>query len=281
MTNDSTSGLTQSVSRALRILRCFTDESHLQRVSDISAQLGLTPSLVSRLLATLESEGFVERDEETGLYGLGASIITLAGVALNNNRLRVEALGEMQKVADRLGLGVNLAVLDGDAIFYLAHIDGPQAPRAYTLIGRHNPLHATGMGKVLLAHLPDEERDVYLKQLPLPAYTTRTITDRQVLREEVDRVRAQGWAVEMEELALGRACIAGPIRDQKGSVIAALSISGPLSALRWEQRRDELINAIIEVTDLISMRLGYITAPRSPRGEWRPMQPLSRPRQRR
>jgi DNA-binding IclR family transcriptional regulator len=270
MNQESQTGLTQSVTRALKILRCFTDEAPLQRVSDISTQLKLTPSLVSRLLATLENEGFVERDKETGFYQLGKSILTLAGVALNHNRLRMEALSEMQRVVNTLGLGVNLAVLDGDTIFYVAHIDGPQAPRAYTLIGRRNPLHATGIGKILLAHLADDTRAHYLEHLPLPAYTVRTITEPEVLNEELNKVRTQGWALEMEELALGRACIAGPIRNQKGTVIAALSISGPLTTLSWEERREELINNIIEVTDLISMRLGYITAPRPSQGTWRP-----------
>jgi DNA-binding IclR family transcriptional regulator len=262
----------------LRILKCFTDETPVLRVGDVSAKLDLTPSLVSRLLATLEHEGMVERDEETGFYRLGRAIVTLAGVSLNTNRLRVEALTEMQAVANRLGLGVNMAVLDGDAIFYLAHVDGPHAPRPYTLIGRHNPLHATGMGKLLLAFLPDAERTAYLEGLPLPAYTSHSITDRQRLREELDTIRARGWAVELEELALGRGCVAGPIRDKHGRVVAAISISGPISTLDWEARRAELISAIIEVADRISMRMGYLTAPRPRNGGWRPGVPAERKR---
>jgi len=263
-------GRTQSVTRALRILKCFSDETPVLRVGDVSTKLGLTPSLVSRLLATLEHEGMVERDLETGFYRLGRAIFTLASVSLNTNRLRVEALTEMQEVENRLGLGVNMAVLDGDTIFYLAHVDGPKAPRPYTLIGRRNPLHATGMGKLLLAFLPDAERTAYVEQLPLPAYTNRTITDRQRLREELDTIRGQGWAVELEELALGRGCVAGPIRDKNGRVVAAISISGPISTLDWEVRRADLISVIIEVADRISMRMGYLTAPRHTGGGWRP-----------
>ena len=267
---DTPAGLTQSVARALMILKCFTDREPQRRVSDISAQLELTPSLVSRLLSTLEHEGFVERSEDTNFYRVGKGIITLAGVALNHNRLRMEALDEMQQVIKRLKLGINLAVLDDDSLFYLAHIDGPDAPRAYTLIGRRNPLHATGMGKVLLAYLPTEARSACLKRLTFYPYTTHTLTDSDLLEKELTAVRKRGWALELEELALGRACIAGPIRNQQGSVVAALSISGPLSTLRWEERKDELIAAIIETTDRISMRLGYITAPRMQEGEWRP-----------
>jgi DNA-binding IclR family transcriptional regulator len=262
--------LTQSVTRAISILSCFTDETPLLRVTDISNRLNLTPSLVSRLLTTLEHQGFVERDDDTGFYRLGKAIITLAGVALNHNRLRMEALAEMQRTSFRLGLGVNLAVLDRDTIFYLAHVDAPEVPRHYTLIGRKNPLHATGMGKVLLAWLPDHERDTLIDSMELHAYTPHTITDRGVLDQHLEDVRRQGWALEMEELALGRACVAGPIRAQHGDVVAAMSISGPLSTLRWHEQRDLLISTVIELADRISIRLGYITAPRLPEGTWRP-----------
>ena len=269
MSNNSQTSLTQSVTRAVHILTCFTDETPLLRVTDISNRLELTASLVSRLLSTLEHEGFVERDEDTGFYRLGRTIVTLAGVALNHNRLRMEALSEMQRVHNLLGLGVNLAEFDQDSIFYLAHIDAPELPRHYTLIGRHNPLHATGMGKVLLASLPDEERANCIQRLNLYPYTPHTLSDSQSLEAELDDVRSQGWALEMEELAFGRACIASPIRDQSGKVIAAVSISGPLSTMRWNERRDELINAVIEIADRISMRLGYVTVPHVP-GKWRP-----------
>lgn len=264
MGSDRQSNLTQSVTRALDILKCFTDETPLLRVTDISVWLELTPSLVSRLLLTLEHEGFVERDEETGFYRLGKSIIALSSVALNHNRLSVEALPEMQAVSAEWGLGVNLSILDGDSIFYLANCDGRQAPRPYTLVGRRNPLHATGMGKVLLAHCSPQGRDDYLKRLSLPHYTVHTISDRETLAAELNRIQAQGWATEIEELALGRGCVAGPIRDRTGKVVAALSVSGPLSALRWDDRRQELIDLVIETADRISIRLGYITAPLLP-----------------
>ncbi len=269
MSGNSQANLTQSVTRALHILSCFTDQTPVLRVTDICNRLDLTPSLVSRLLTTLEHEGFVERDEDTGFYRLGRMIFTLGGVALNANRLRMEAIGDMQQVSTSLRLGVNLAVLDHDSIFYLAHIEAPETPRRYSLIGRHNPLHATGMGKVLLAHEPDETRAAIIQRLNLQPYTTHTITDPERLEQELNQVRAQGWALEMEELALGRACISSPIRDQSGAVVAAMSISGPLTALRWHERRDSLISTAIEVADRISIRLGYVTAPRLLEGNWR------------
>lgn len=269
MSSDIPSGLTQSVVRALRILTCFSDETPQLRVSDVSTRLDLTPSLVSRLLSTLEHEGFVERDPDTGFYRLGRTVTTLAGISLNHNRLRVESLDEMHRVSRRLGLGVNLSVLGEQAIFYLGHVDSPDTPRGYTLIGRHNPLHATGMGKILLAFLPGAEREALLADIEYTAFTKHTITNPDVLRDELTEVRSRGWSTELEELALGRACVAGPIRDRTGSVVAALSLSGPLSTFRWAERKDELIATLVETTDLISMRLGYVTAPQAGAGGWR------------
>lgn len=253
--------LTQSVTRALSILNCFTDETPELRMTDISQRLNLTTSLVSRLLATLEHDGFVSQDENTGMYHLGRSVLTLASVALNQNQLRMEALSEMQDASRDIGLGVNLSVLDKHTIFYLAHIETPEVPRPYTLIGRRNPLHATGMGKVHLAYLPLNQQEELLDELELISYTVHTCTDRDRLYEELQLVRERGWAVEIEELALGRACVAAPIRDASGRIVAALSFSGPLSRIQWEQREKELTSKIIEVCDRISIRLGYITAP--------------------
>lgn len=254
------SGLTQSVSRALSILTCFNDETPELRMTDISQQLDLTPSLVSRLLGTLEHDGFVEQDPATGMYRLGRAIITLAGVTLNHNQLRMEALGEMQAASGRTGLGVNLSVLDGDTIFYLAHIETPDMPRMYTLIGRRNPLHATAMGKLLLAYLPDGPRQETVDRLKLYPYTVKTLTSKEALAEQLDAIRARGWAAEMEELALGRLCIAGAVRDKSSRIIGSISLSGPLSLVKWDKRKDELIEQVIEVCDRVSMRLGYITA---------------------
>jgi DNA-binding IclR family transcriptional regulator len=259
-------GLTQSVERALSILSLFTDERPALRVADASTALGLGQSTTSRLLATLEALGYVRRDPHTGHYRLGAEVIRLGGVALNDNELRRQALGDLHDMSSCTGLGANLAVLrqfgpTDWGIFYLAHFDGAKAPRTYTLIGRRNPLHATAMGKVLLAHLPEPERDAILDCLPLPAYTPHTITTRSALEAVLETVLRRGYAVEDEELAFGRACVAAPVRDLAGRVVAAISLSGPLSALQLETREPELARLVIECADRISGRLGYVATP--------------------
>ena len=261
VTDRNGAGATQAVDRALAALTCFSDAEPRLRVSDIARRLGLTQSTVSRLLATMEAQGFLERDPRGGTYQLGPTLITLAGIALNQSEIRRQAVAELSEIAARLGLAANLAVLRDDAIFYLATVEGPRAPKAFTMLGKRNPLHCTGMGKALLAHLPEAEREAVLARLAYTRFTPFTIGSAEELRSALEAVCRRGYAMECEELAFGRGCVAAPIRDAGGSVVAAMSISGPLSALDLEHRVTELAGEVIEAADRVSHKLGYLTAP--------------------
>ncbi len=258
---DVSLGLTQSVERALGVLKCFGDAQPRLRVSDLARQLDLSQSTVSRLLATMESLGFVERDQLTGQFGLGLELVTLAGIALNQLEVRRQAVEELSAVAADLGLAANLAILRNDELFYLATAEGPQAPKLYTMIGKRAPLHATGMGKAFLAHFQTEDQQAILARLPYPRFTRFTAGSADELRPMLERARAQGYAVEREELAFGRACVAAVIRDASGAVVAATSISGPLSVMKLDQREDQLATRVIEMADHVSHRLGMVTVP--------------------
>jgi DNA-binding IclR family transcriptional regulator len=256
-------GLTQSVERALALLTCFGDAQPRLRVSDLARQLELTQSTVSRLLATMESLGFVEREPQTGLYGLGLELVTLAGVALNQIEVRRQAVAELASVAAELGLAANLAVLRDDELFYLASVEGPKAPKLFTMIGKRAPLHATGMGKALLANLAADAQAALLGRIPYPRFTRYTAGSADELRPTLETAREHGYATEREELAFGRACVAAVIRDASGAVVATTSISGPLSALNLDRREDELAARVIEMADNVSHRLGLVTVPRA------------------
>lgn len=250
------SGNNQSVERAAQLLRALADAGHTRvRASDLASAAGLGLSTASRLLATLESLGFVERDPVTSLYRLGPLALRVGGAAANQQPVHREARQVAQSLAARLGLGVNVARRHGDRLVYLINAEGELAPRSFTLLGQTNPLHATGLGKCLLLGCPAGERDELLGELT--AFTARTITDRGALEAELDEVRARGYAMEVEELALGRACVAAPIRDREGAVVAAISVSGALSALDLANRRDELAQIVIETADTVSTALGY------------------------
>lgn len=252
-------GSNQSVERALSVLRAFTAGRAELRVSDVAKVTGLGLSTASRLLGTLEAAGFVDRDPVSGLYRLGLDVVSLGGAVLNSHPVHREARQTAQNLAAALGLGANVAVRRGDRLFYLLNFEGRQAPRAFVLAGQRNPLHATGLGKSLLLGLDPAERRALLPADRLAGYTPKTITTHERLDEEIAGVRARGYATEVEELALGRACVAAPIRGAAGEVVGALSVSGPLSAIDLEHRTAELGRLVIEAADQISVALGYLS----------------------
>lgn len=250
-------GSNQSVERALGVLRSLAGGAAELRVSDVARVTGLGVSTTSRLLATLESAGLVDRDPVTGLFRLGMDVVSLAASVLNNHPIHREARQVSQNLAAELGLGVNVAVRRGDRLFYLLNFEGRNAPRSSVLTGQVKPLHATGLGKCLLSGLTADQRRELLPADTLTPYTARTLTTHQQLDTAVADILAQGHGIEIEELALGRACVAAPIRDATGMVVAGLSVSGPLSAIDLPVRRPELARRVIEAVDSISIGLGF------------------------
>ncbi|WP_406144679.1 IclR family transcriptional regulator [Streptomyces sp. NBC_01012] len=254
----SETGGNQSVERASAVLNAFTLGRPALRVSDVAKEIGLGLSITSRLLSTLESAQLVRRDPVSQLYELGSAVLTLAGVALNNDPVYRQSRTVAQRLAWELGLGANVAVLRGDHLFYLLNVEGHLAQKSFSLMGQRNPLHATGIGKCLLLGLTAEQRKELLGEGPFTAYTTRTLTELHVLEEDLATTVARGYATEVEELALSRACVAAPVRDHTGQVVAALSLSGALSAIALEKREAELGSIVIEAADAISIGLGYL-----------------------
>lgn len=259
-------GSNQSVDRALAVLRAFTVGRSELRLSDVAKVAGLGMSTASRLLSTLEAAGFVDRDPVSGLYRLGLDVVALAAGVLNNHVVHRESRQVAQNLAAELALGANVAVRRDTSLFYLLNFEGRQAPRSLALIGQRNPLHATGLGKSLLSGMTAAQRRSLLAQPALVPYTPKTITDHGRLDEDTERVLAQGYTTEVEELALGRACIAAPVLDSSGSVVAALSVSGPLSAIDLPSREHDLARAVIEAADSISVGLGYVGPAHVPAG---------------
>jgi DNA-binding IclR family transcriptional regulator len=247
----------QSVERAVGLLRALATSRGDQRASDLASSTGLGLSTATRLLATLGSLDLIERDDAGGTYRLGPLALTIGGAATNQSAVYAEARMIAQNLAAQLGLGVNLARRYGKRLQYLLNAEGPLAPKSFALTGQTNPLHATGLGKCLLLGLDPDERRALLPDSDLVAFTAKTITSHKKLDAELAAARAQGYAAEDEELALGRACVAAPIRDRTAAVVAAISISGPLSALDLDNRRQLLTRTVIEAADSISIALGF------------------------
>lgn len=257
MSKDNEATGTRSVERALSLLTAFTEESPELRVSELVAASGLGQSTVSRLVGALTALDYLAQDERTGHYRLGPQVVRLASIALNRSEVHQQARQPAQNLAHTLGLGVNVGERHGDKLTYLLNFEGAHAPRSTTLVGRFAPLHATALGKALLSDL-DADEVAGLLGRDFPRFTARTLTTLDTLVAELEAVRLRGYAVELEEAALGRACIAAPIRNRHGRVTAALSVSGPLSVMDLPAREVELSRAAIELAEQVSSGIGYL-----------------------
>ena len=247
----------QSVYRAFSILSCFSAQTPQLRVVDFAHKLHLTTSNVSRLLTTMAKLGYVEKDEHSGAYQLGPEIIALSGVALNNSEIRKQALPELHELQARLDLHVYLGMQNRGRLFYLASINSPSdARKAFTPVGYTKPLHCTAIGKLLLAYMPATTSSACLKG-PLRKYTPYTITQPDLLRAELAKIRRQSYSTEIEEMSLGKACIASPLLNQSGEVVAGISLCAAIGKINLPEREKELSRILLETSLCISEKLGY------------------------
>ncbi|MDH7490329.1 MAG: IclR family transcriptional regulator [Anaerolineae bacterium] len=253
----------QSVERAVAILRSFSRERPERGVSELARELGIHKSTVYRLLATLERHGLVARNPETERYRLGLDLIVLAAQVVEHMDVREIARPHLRELSERCQETVNLAILHEGQVMDLEQFAPPvRSVKNIGWVGRRMPPHCTAAGKVLLAHLPPDKLERFL-HLRLERLTPRTITDPNRLREELERVRVQGYATAEEELEDGLNALAAPIYDHTGAVRAAASLAGP--AFRIPPAVfPHLATLLVETCGKISAELGYRPGAGSP-----------------
>lgn len=254
--NNSSRNSIRTIQRACSILRCFSEENPELGVTTISKKTGIHKSSTSRILSSLQQEGFVEQNDQNSKYRLGLGLVSLAGLVIERLELRDVTHPAIQDLAQITQETINISVLKEDECINIENINSPQAILHTGLLGRRNPLHCTSTGKVFLANMSDEERQHTLPD-SLRAYTPHTITDRSQLEAELNEVRNQGYAVAQEEFKEGLSAIAAPIRNHDGTVIATISISGP--SYRLDKERIDTYTPYLENTaHEISSKLGYV-----------------------
>ena len=223
----------------------------LEEVTRISK---LPKTTVFRLLYSMNELGFVEQDEDTGLYSLSGRFFELGTNALPYQRLTVLARPLMQTLLLSFGESVNLAVPKSGGAIYIAVTESPKPHRVAATVGGFSFIHSTSVGKSIAAHMSFEQREECLNRLGMPPMTSTTIVSRQGLEEELARVRAEGVALDVEENAPGIICVGGPIFASGREPIAALSVSGP--AVRMYQNLPAIKTAVRETVRTISTLLG-------------------------
>ncbi len=240
-----------SVEHALRLIAHLAQEAAAQgaTATELTRELGLPRPTVYRVLTTLQSQGWVTR--ESRRYRLTLRLLELAESAFSMTTMQAVCQPHLAELARSTGETAHFAVLDGVKAGYIAKVDGEHAIRMSSHVGWRGPLHATAVGKVLLAWSEPSITEALLAQ-PLERYTDKTLVDSLKLVAELGRVRSQGYAIDDEELLQGLVCVAAPVIAQ-GRLLGAISISGP------DSRREALVRGAVlvrEAADAVARALG-------------------------
>jgi DNA-binding IclR family transcriptional regulator len=244
---------TRSVRRALSILRAFSEEKPTWSLTELAAESGLSKATTHRMLSVLGQEDFLVRRSRDGRYQLGPELIVLGLGALKAVDFRAVASHELRFLVGTTGADATLESLVGWEVLILGEEKGRSLLGLDTEIGTKWPAHATATGKVLIADVPEP--------MPLPPggldpLTANTLTSWERWTEELSRVREQGYATNLEELAYGYSSVAAPIRGPAGRAVAALSVGGSTHRITAD-RIPELAQAVREAAARVSERLGY------------------------
>ena len=216
----------------MRVLELLAAQNELT-VSSVAARLGFNRAASHRFLATLRDLGYVEKNENNR-YHLTFKILELGMKVANRFEIRTVARSYMQELSRAFNETVNLGYWKEQKIFHLDKIDSPEILRIDTPLGSWAPAYCTALGKSILAYLPRDELEIYLKSVRLVSHGPYTITSKKKLRQELIKVLQQGYAVDDEELSPGLRCVAAPVFDHTGQVRYALSISAPSSRMTQE-----------------------------------------------
>lgn len=246
----------KTIGSGLQILRLFNHLAPEWTISAIAERLDVPYSTAYRYVTTLEAEGYLVRHQPTGTYRIGLPLIELAGVALNQLDVRLHGLSHLDHLADVTRLNANMAVLYQGDTFHVAYAIRSAVPRMYTALGRRAVAHCTALGKTLLANFPLEEVRRLIEQYGWRPYTPKSIQSFPELEHALAEIRERGYAVDRGERRLTMRCVAAPIRDRSGRVVAAISVSGPQDRVP-EERIAELAATVQEHASMISYRLGY------------------------
>jgi DNA-binding IclR family transcriptional regulator len=252
----------QSVVRTLDILEALASEGELG-LTELAARVGVHKSTLFRFMRTFCELGYARRDPDTERFSLTLKVFELGSSVYARVDLVKLASPFLVRLSATTKETVHLAILDGERLVYLSKIESPRSLRVamQSGVGLTAPAYCTGVGKVLLAFAETDALDSYLAACDFVRHTENTIPDRLKLVAELQVIRNRGWALDDEEHEYGVRCVAAPVRNRKGAVIAALSISGPTIRLT-KDRIDTVRSLVCEAAEEISRLLGYAPAGR-------------------
>jgi DNA-binding IclR family transcriptional regulator len=242
------------------ILDVLSHHSRGLSLRDLSQKVNLTKGTTHRLLSSLSYLDFIRQNPSNKHYLLSFKLVELGNRLLNQIDYRAEARPFLVELAERTRETAHMVVLDQFEVLYIDKVEAvgnTTGLRMASMLGSRIPAHCSAVGKALLASLPEEKLDVLASANGLPKRTENTITDLAKLKEHLEMVRRRGYAVDNEENEIGIRCIGAPIHDQRGEVIAAISISVPASRMNSRTMEKMLKDRVVAAARKISAKLGY------------------------
>lgn len=228
----------KTLGKALQVLEAVAQMPHPPTISELALEVGISRPTAHRLVQTLAAMGFLQQIPNETRWSIGFSVLPLAAEVLDRNRLRVGALPYLQALALKMNARANLGILHREQVLLLGGAEKPSLPTIYSRFGRAIPLHSSGMGKVILAHLPPERAEHLLKANKMTARTPQTITTLAAMRQELKAIRERGYATENAENTPTSTCVAAAILDHNGFPVGAVSVSGRSLDLLIPQAHD-------------------------------------------
>ncbi|MBO6676671.1 MAG: IclR family transcriptional regulator [Rhizobiales bacterium] len=253
----------KSLDRAMEVFE-FLSEAQGKTLSTLASQMGQSPATVYRILVTLEGRGLVEFDADEQVWHIGAQAFVIGARFLRRSSLVDRARPILRKLMEQTGETANLGTERNGFVLFLGQVETHASIRAFFPPGTLSPLHASGIGKALLAHM-DEDRLSRLLDGPgrsapvLEPFTEHTITDAGKLRDDLAETRRRGYAIDGEEKNLGMRCIAAPVFDMTQEAVAGISVSGPTSRV-GEDQIELLSNAVMQAASDLSLAIGGAAA---------------------
>jgi IclR family transcriptional regulator, acetate operon repressor len=246
----------QSLVRALALLNRITETADDgATLTDLAQQVGLPTSTAHRLLTTLEQERYVRFNNDGRLWSVGVQAFVVGCSFTKTRSLVGVARPHMRHLMEDGGETVNLGVEDEGQAVYMSQVECRQIMRVFARPGMRVPLHCSAVGKAILSATSDKKLSKILHQRGMPRLTVKTITSPSALRADLEKVRACGYAIDDEEHAIGLRCIAAPIFDETGDVVAALSASGPMARI-GDERMAQLGALVLETARAVSADMG-------------------------
>ena len=244
----------QSIDRAARILKALASGPRRLGVTELAQRLELAAPTVHGLLQTLQAHGFVEQDRDSGKYQLGAGLLQLGNSYLDLNELRARSLVHAERLAVRADAAVRVGVMHGPTVIVVHHVFRPDETLQILEVGAQLPVHASALGKSILAYLASSVVDDLTAE-PLPKLTSKTLNARE-LRAQFEQIRERGVARERDEAILGEASVAAPIFDHRGHAVGAVGVVGDTERIIPRGPAKGLIAAVAEAAAGISRELG-------------------------